>query len=162
MPSDDREALQDVDDVVYSSPLDTELLRALVKEQLPFLLLAIDLQEFPAKLAQAHVLPIVFDVEVLRALRAVVGGILPALRALYLLLVQRIIVSSFLIHNDVMCVPSVASDLYFCASERYLLLVRTVAVAEIGLGAPVVGVSALVDARARLAGVLLVGSPLAG
>ena len=86
---DHGEALQDIDDVVNSSPFNAELLSTLIQKQLAFLLLAVDPEELPAQLAEAHVFAIVFDIDlVLSALGALVDRVLAALGAFDLLLVK--------------------------------------------------------------------------
>ena len=89
-----REALQDIDDIINSSPFNAELLSTLIQKQLAFLLFAVDPEELPAQLAEAHVFSIVFDVDlVLSTLGALVDRVLAALCAFDLLLVKRIFVS---------------------------------------------------------------------
>lgn len=91
---DHGEALQDIDDVVNSSPFNAELLSTLIQKQLAFLLLAVDPEELPAQLAETHVFAIVFDIDlVLSTLGALVDRVLAALGAFDLLLVKRIFVS---------------------------------------------------------------------
>ena len=52
LPSDDAEALEDVDDVVDASPLHAQLPCALVQQEQVLLILAIDAQESATELAK--------------------------------------------------------------------------------------------------------------
>lgn len=130
---DHGEALQDIDDVVNSSPFNAELLSTLIQKQLAFLLLAVDPEELPAQLAETHVFAIVFDIDlVLSTLGALVDRVLAALGAFDLLLVKRIFVSEVLIHHDVIGVATVPL-LGSWASLSHLLLKGAVAVAHVSL-----------------------------